>query len=325
MNFIIINGNNFYVDKSNDQLIVFIDCKFNSKIYFKLVELSKELKLYIFVKHTNRYTMQQLKDEREAIITNPTKAIVDNYYRYQLDNLITSDNQVSSSIPTERHHLEQLVNNQYLLEQPIEKNFITEYKIDCNQLLKAYIELLFRNLNADKIAITADTEKINKLSSNLSNADKLIAISSNNVDDQIFFIADNILFKQSPKLVIIGQADYKYAVNKLLLKDYIIDFNDSLRYSKYFKQLCTEYGVQTTNQYSKQTTIINDSFTITAIFDLVDNYGSIEIYQIKEQEQVLINKFTSQDLIYKRLKAEFNHCLKVNIQWTIEQSILKQQ
>lgn len=322
MNSIIINGNNFYVDKSNQQLIVFIECQFTTKIYFKLLELSKEVELHIFVRNTNKYTRQDLKIERDEIIANHTKASVDNYYRYQLEGINYEVKQATSSIPTSRPQLEELVNSTDLLAQPIDKNFVIEYKLACNNVLKEYLELLFRNINADKIAFTSDLTKINKISNQLNDSDRLIAVSSNNVDDQIFYIAENLRYVSCPKLIIIGQADYKYAVSNLLANDFIIDYNDSLRYSKYFNQLCDEYQVQTTNHYMNNITLINDSITITAIIDIVQNSGAIEIYHMVNQEHKLLAEFTSEDFIFEQLKFEYNHCVKTNIKWTIEQSIL---
>lgn len=294
---LIVNQQDTPITGSN--LCVFIDTNFTVELFLKLLKIESK---FIFVNTNKLYFEQDIELERQQIVdylNKGTKVSLEHYSQYDLinpDYVLNGMNESDSTIDNLFQKIEQM----YLIEN-MKRFFVTEYYIKENPYITNLTNLIFNNINVNQIAITTNQENHFKIIEKLDENDKLIAKASVDNNNQILLVPDDFRFKVTPTLVLLNDHDYKFAVNQLFNKKYILGFKDSLKDSQYFKSLCEQYQIKTVDN------------TISAIISIVEKYGHLIISEVEDEQLVIRYQFTRNNEKYKRLVLVYKHCLKHNI------------
>lgn len=312
---------------SGDKLCLFIECPIETNMLLKLAELSNSKSIIIFKAIRNKLSHIDVLVEQKLIldnIDNIEQIELQNYVHYDVNNsqydeylgissLATKD-RIEVTIAEVRASLnnkcpQETISQEWLLTSN-NGNFVVEYHEQVNDQLNQDVDDLFHFINASFIVITSDLKKIYSCGAELGKNDRVIAKSSNIVDHKYFFIPDSKAYIDPKKLVLINDYDFKFAFNNLMGGDYILGFNDNLRYSNYFMDNCKSFKVPTTNDFiAREKLFIDQDMESLAIINIVNQDGKLDIFEVEDNQLALrgtVDKYSEE---YQNFLLDYKNTL----------------
>lgn len=290
----------------NEPKIIDIDCEITAEIIDSLIDIENVMQINL--KTTNKYISKMKNDANQSPKYNEFKLDVENKKEY----LKISDEPKPKVELDYEKIIEDLKNEVFssmlpaYLYRPISKNFVVEYKAEVTSLFQNDIELILKKLDVAKIAVTSEINRAYTTVSNLNNEDNLIAVSSKDSNYEYFLLPALALHEKAPKVVLVGLEDFKYTTNNLLGTEVILCFYDELEYSNYFNSLIKEFKQKTTFDYIEEEKLYyNQNMQVLALINLVENYGQIDIYNIKNNELIFIEKLSKYTKEYEKFVLRY--------------------
>lgn len=281
-----------------EKLFVFVECKLETDILIRLVELAEDHQLKVYYIKSNFFSDFDPIAEQN-IIFECFKANLeyepenyDEYHLYNsdLDSYVEFNSNINDiadlTILKWRDKLhadeyQEFIDIKWLVPNNNGKFVVEEY-VKMTKALKDDVYKLFNFIGADHIAITTDSEKYFTCDNNLSDQDLLVAKSNNLVDNKYFFIPESNDYIAPKKFVLISDYQFKFAFNNLMNGDYIIGFKDNLRYSNYFTSSCQDFKVTTSTDlgWEPQPLYSNQDIESLALIRLVNTNYKVEVYDV---------------------------------------------
>lgn len=298
----------------NEAKILDIDCKINEEIIDSLVDIENVMQINL--KSENKYISKMENDTNQSPKYNEFNLDVENIKEY----LKISDEPKPKVELDYEKFIEDLKNEKFnsmlplYLYRPTSKKFVIEYKTEITSRFQNDIELILKKLDVAKIAVTGEIDRAYSVVSKLNDGDKLIAVSSKDSNHEYFLLPDLDLHDKAPKVVLIGLEEFKYTTNNLLGTEVILCFYDELEYSNYFNSLIKEFKQKTTFDYIKEDKLYyNQNMQVLALINLIEKYGQIDIYNIKNNELIFIKKISKYTKEYEKFVLRYMLYLKFEL------------
>lgn len=298
---------------TDDNLCIFIDTKFTVRLFNQLQRLSETNQIKIYQRISNKFASHTVAEERDYILAGKEIAKLEHYKEY---DLLNSEFDHYLNLDAVKHNQRQVLLNLTTLELRSEviESSVINYYIQTTSYLEQLVEDLFRSVDVDRIALTTNSSRFNTVQLEVEKNEILVARTNTKSSNQILIIEDEYKFHNPPHIVIINDYDYKYAIDNLFTKEYILGFNDNLESSAYFQYMLVQNNIKTVSKYCSQAILFpGQTINSLAVILLVQRYGHVQLSYIRDQQLITLPIIDIDNQQYKHLVLVYKHILHQKI------------
>lgn len=317
MNIIYIK-NSTDIDKVITDGIIILEIKLDSISYSKLLDKALEYKLEVFKKITTKYQF----DNSEYTVGNsnfiPVDLLNNEYNIYLGLSKPTQDKAKVQLLQLKANLLKnEQLNNNYL--EHAQSSLVIEYSQGIESALMLDLELFHQYINATAIILTGDESKYFTCTNSKEDNEIIVSKSNRDVEYNYYYLPKLKVYEPKKKIVVLNKLDYKYAIQNLMNKEYILGFIDDLGNNNFFNNKCIENNIENSNTVNYQKKLYpNQSDIMLTIINIVEQYGSVEVYKVSDLKLEQISVLEHDELEYQKLILNYKNCLKNELSMGIE-------